>query len=131
MPQLNEIFIRSMREIRKSEQITQVDLAARVSEALGYAIDGSAITRIEKGQRPLRLDEAAAIATALGMRMQDMLPSELTLEEQIAELERDEAQAHAELNKLDHAYQEARASLTVLELRLSELRSELDAESQS
>ena len=131
MPQLNEIFIRSMREIRKSEQITQVDLAARISEALGYAIDGSGITRIEKGQRPLRLDEAAAIAMALGLRLQDMLPSELTLEEQIAELERDEAQAHAELNKLDQAYQEARASLTVLELRLGELRSELDAESQS
>ncbi len=125
MGQPSEIFARSMREIRKSEGLTQQELALRVSSILDRSVDGTTITRIEKGQRALQLDEAAAIAKALGMQLRSMIPSEVTVQEEIDELERAEAEAHYEINRLDETRHELVASLTAVELRLQELRDQL------
>lgn len=125
MAQASEIFIQSMREVRTSEGLSQVKLAARVSEILGRTLDGTAITRIEKGQRPLQLDEASAIAKALGMTLFSMIPSEHSVEEQIELLEQEEAETQAGLDRLDEQRHEVRTSLTVLELQLQELRDRL------
>jgi len=114
-----------MREIRRSEGLTQQELALRVSSILDRSVDGTTITRIEKGQRALQLDEAAAIAKALGMQMRSMIPSEVTVQEEIDELERAEGEAHYEINRLDETRHELVASLTAVELRLQELRDQL------
>lgn len=121
MPQPSEAFIQSMRENRRLQRITQVDLATLVSHELGRTIDGPTITRIEKGQRALQLDEAFAIAKALNRTLRGMLPPELTVEEEVTELERDRAVALADLRRLEITKQEIESSLTAIRSRLQEL----------
>lgn len=63
-------FGRWVRDQRKEARISQAELAARS----GLPIDASAISRIESGDRSVRLSEAVAIAGALD---QQILPSGL------------------------------------------------------
>jgi len=45
--------------------MSQAHLAAKIAEILGVNVDPSAVTRIEKQERAVRLDEAVAAARAL------------------------------------------------------------------
>lgn len=123
--QPSEVFLQQMRLIRKSEACTQADLAQRVEAHLGHTIDASTIARIESGRRSLRLDEAVAIAKALGMRLDDMLPSEYTAQEEAVRLEHELAQHHAKIDDLEREKHEMESSATVIELRLAELRDQI------
>lgn len=58
-------FARRLREVRRSVDMSQAELAERVSERLGTTIDGTAVTRIEKHVRAVKLDEAVALADVL------------------------------------------------------------------
>lgn len=51
---------------------SQRELAERLAP-LGFKVDPSAITRLEKGRRPIRVDEAVAIANVFGVSMETML----------------------------------------------------------
>ena len=118
----SDIFARRLREERSRANLSQAAFAARVSELLGYTIDGSAVTRIESTKRAVRLDEAVAIAKALGLSLVDMIPSEYSLEEEASRLEQHLAEHHAEIDRLDAAKEEVESSAAVIELRLAELR---------
>lgn len=125
MTQPSMSFIQTMRETRKSRSMTQEDLAVLASHHLGRTIDAITITRIEKGKRALQLDEAASIAKALNMTLQGMLPVELSVEDEIAELERDRAVAYADLTRLDLKRQEIETSLAGIISRQQELQDQL------
>lgn len=58
-------FARRLHEVRRSADMSQTELAERVSERLGTTIDGTAVTRIEKHVRAVKLDGAVAIADVL------------------------------------------------------------------
>lgn len=60
-------FARRLREERRSAGTSQTELAEQVSERLGTSVDGTAVTRIEKHVRAVKLDEAVALAEALGV----------------------------------------------------------------
>ena len=62
----NEVFRRRLREVREARGVSQYDLV-RELRALGYPMRQPAITRIERGQRKVSLDEAVAIAAALNV----------------------------------------------------------------
>jgi len=56
---------------RRLQRISQKDLAEHLSER-GLNVDASAISRIEKGTRAIRLSEAALIAGTLGFSLADV-----------------------------------------------------------
>lgn len=122
----SDTFIATMRKIRKSLGLTQAELAAHVSEHLGRTIDGPTMTRIETGQRPLKLDEAVAIAKVLQVPLCEMLPAEFTITEELAALEHKRAAAIAEVLKIDMRREEISAQQLRIEARLKELRSQSD-----
>lgn len=122
MTQPSEVFLEQMRLIRTSEGLSQAELAERIAPHLGHSLDASTIARVESARRSVRLDEAVAIAKALGVRLDEMIPSEYTLEEEAVRIEQSLAEIHAEVARLDTAKGEAEASAAVAELRLAELR---------
>lgn len=79
-------FAQRMRDLRNLQGISQKALADKVTELIGYAVDPTAVTRMEKnvgdlailrmekGARLIRLGEAVAIAEALGVPLAEMLP---------------------------------------------------------
>lgn len=73
-----EFFANRMRVLRNLQGISQKALAANVCARLGYTVDGTAVTRIEKGQRLIRLGEAVAIADALGVPLAELMPTDDT-----------------------------------------------------
>jgi transcriptional regulator with XRE-family HTH domain len=56
----------NLQRIREARGVSQADLAARLGK-LGLPFHQQTILKVEKGQRPLRLAEAQAIATVLGV----------------------------------------------------------------
>ena len=60
-------FARRVREERRATGMSQTGLAEQVSARLGTTIDGTAVTRIEKHVRAVKLDEAVAIAEVIGV----------------------------------------------------------------
>ena len=64
-------FGETVLEERRIQGISQKVLARELSER-GLALDASAISRIEKGTRAIRLSEAALIADLLGFSLSDV-----------------------------------------------------------
>ncbi len=59
-----EVFRRRLRETRRALDLTQVDLAARVT-AQGGVMTQTTITRLERGSRAVTVDELFSLAAAL------------------------------------------------------------------
>ncbi len=99
------LFARRLRELRAERGLSQAVLAERLS-GLGLKIDPLAILRIEKnaddpdGGRRIRLGEAALIARALGVRLEEMLRSTAPPAE---DLKRAEAELYAAVADLQHS----------------------------
>jgi transcriptional regulator with XRE-family HTH domain len=80
-------FVQNMRRLRAARGVSQTELARRVS-ALGVpGFHQQTVTRIEAGDRPVRLNESTAIAAALGTDLEQMLvdPTPEALEASLAE----------------------------------------------
>lgn len=56
--------------------MSQAELAGKISEILGVNVDPSAVTRIEKQERAVRLDEAVAAARALDVPLAVLITEE-------------------------------------------------------
>ena len=69
------------------ERIPQSHIALVLQTMHGIKLDSTAITRIEKGSRTLRLDEAVAIAAVLDQTVDEMLRPALPPKQQIEEAE--------------------------------------------
>ncbi len=67
-------FAQKVRSLRAVRGLSQKRLAGILSERSGITLDPTAITRIETGDRVIRLGEAVAIADALGVPLAAMLP---------------------------------------------------------
>jgi transcriptional regulator with XRE-family HTH domain len=64
-------FRASMMALRAAQDLSQTALANALREA-GYAFHQQTVAKIESGDRPVRLEEAYAIAEALGSSMEQM-----------------------------------------------------------
>lgn len=124
MDQTLRVFARRLRQERERAGMRQTTLAHEVSDRLGVTLDPSALTRIEKGERGVRLEEAVCIAEVLGLPLMALLTSEDdSLELEIEELQRayvDEQQRaiHAERDG-----EKARAEMARIGRKLTELES--------
>lgn len=82
--EIERSFADRVRELRFSSLMSQVELAERL-ERYGIKLDGTAITRIERGTRSVKLAEAVALAHALGSTVDGMLARQGSIDDQIAE----------------------------------------------
>lgn len=76
-PQADEsprTFGEALRRAREKAGISQRTLATRITEITGLRLDPSAVTRIETDQREPKVIEAQAIAAALGVQLDDLVP---------------------------------------------------------
>lgn len=113
--QIEAMFAQRVREVREKVGMSQVVLALKLTTRLGTKVDDSAITRLEKGSRGIRLGEAVAIASALDMTVDEMLRPALPITEQIQNAER-----HAQLTEWRAA--EAQGEHAAARARLERLR---------
>jgi transcriptional regulator with XRE-family HTH domain len=64
-PSVTDVFAQRLRSVRERKGWTQQRVAARLGE-LGTRIDRASLAKIETGRRKVSLNEAVAIAAALG-----------------------------------------------------------------
>ncbi|WP_067247009.1 helix-turn-helix domain-containing protein [Microbacterium resistens] len=132
MPTPSEIFVSNVRAARRGAALSQAELADMVTPLVGRTIDSSAVTRIERGDRAVRLDEAVAIAEVLEIPLAVLIGSiDVELELYRAELELEDAelrlrQAREEVKRREQKVMEAKERVTELHNRehLDELRAQ-------
>lgn len=84
-----------MRELREARGLSQASLAELLAGVHDIKLDGTAITRMERGGRTIRLSEAAAIAALFSVTLDQMLSPALPVEEALRRAEDHYAQAKA------------------------------------
>lgn len=72
---LEAIFARRFRQTREAMGMSQADMAREMSH-IGYRMHQTAIAKIERGDRPLRLSEAGALASIVKCRLSDIVDTE-------------------------------------------------------
>ncbi len=65
-------FASRVRQVREGRGWSQEELARRLGE-LGLRLDPTAITRMERGERSVRVEEAVVLAQALGLPLDELL----------------------------------------------------------
>lgn len=123
-PSSESILSSKLREERLKRGMTLADFAARLSEQLGGAIDKSAIARVERGERGVKLDEAVGMAKVLRLPLMSLLETEDVRDAEIlrAQAEVDNAAllleaAENDVVRYSTQLEEARARLEELERR--------------
>lgn len=127
MPTPSEIFTRRLRDLRRAAGISQSELADLVSQELSYVIYTSGMTRLERGERAVRLDEAVAIAAALGVPLGELLTSRGDVSAQRQQLERDLQLAEWQASQAEAQVEEARAGADAIRRQIQELDDEQHA----
>src|SRR5689334_13386641 len=80
----SELFAEQMRIVRERKGLNQQQIADRLEE-FGVAMDQRTISKIEQGKRGISLDDAVAIAAALGSTPADLcVPSFTGIDEDVA-----------------------------------------------
>ncbi|MFK4789864.1 helix-turn-helix domain-containing protein [Microbacterium sp. ZW T5_56] len=82
MTTVDESFGASVAKARTLRGMSQKELSSALAQ-LGMKVDAPAVSRIEKGQRSLRLTEATTVATALGVDLTDLLQEPGTIQERV------------------------------------------------
>ncbi|MEU6039766.1 helix-turn-helix transcriptional regulator [Actinomadura sp. NPDC047616] len=114
------VFAQRAREVREKLGMSQTQLSTAL-RLKGVKIDPTSITRLEKGTRGIRLDEAVAIARVFDRTVDEMLRPALPPEEQLREAEK-----QADVARWRAA--RAVAEMEVAWARLSRLRVNLDTD---
>lgn len=70
-PTAREVFARNLRRVRRLKELTQDELA------LGAEVDRAYVSRVERGAMNISLDNAEALAKAVGVPLKDMLDPDM------------------------------------------------------
>lgn len=91
----SDVFARRLRTERERQRMTQAQLARGMADFLGTPIYTTVVTRIETGDRIVRLDHAVAAAATLQIPLQALISAEdaTPAQDQIEEAERELATA--------------------------------------
>lgn len=114
-------FTRRLREERERAGISQAAIAEYLTEQLEHRVDASALSRMEKGVRAVRLDEAVAIADILGVELEALLRDRDSVDDEIDELQRDLALDEHRAAQARHEAEQAMASAEAARRRIAEL----------
>ncbi|MFJ5108145.1 MULTISPECIES: helix-turn-helix domain-containing protein [unclassified Glutamicibacter] len=127
MPEAIKVeFARRLRQERVAAGMSQTELARRISECLGTAVDGSAITRIESQGRSVKLEEAVAAAQALGVPLAVLVSGESPAEARVDELRR---RLELQQNRADAAeaeFRQAQAAMVAIEQEIDQIKAQGD-----
>lgn len=122
MPHPSEVvFAERLRAERTRAGMSQTALAKRLTDTVGYDVDGSSVTRMEKGTRRVRLVEAVVIAGVLGVPLAALLEEVDTLQDRIDEERRELILARDAVAGYEEQLQRARDSVVAIERSLAEL----------
>ncbi|MFD8156612.1 helix-turn-helix transcriptional regulator [Streptomyces malaysiensis] len=118
------IFGARVRDLRTSRGWNQDELAEQLGRIMGKKYDPTTITRLEKGRRPVSLQEAAAITRLFGSKLQDMLSGDLPeMQQWLAQTKSDLPELQVDLRGLESKVkaqqdriQMAQERITALEL---------------
>ncbi|MDQ0648600.1 transcriptional regulator with XRE-family HTH domain [Microbacterium natoriense] len=116
-----EVFARRLRRQRLEAGIAQTELALRMSRLLGGSIDGSAITRIEKMDRAVRLDEAVAAARALNVPLDALINDEESGESRLRELREELGRQQSRADAAIAEHQQAVTAMVDIEQEIKRL----------
>ena len=111
-------FGRWLRDMREERQLTQAQLASAVH------LDASAISRIEKGERSIRLAEAVALARAVDV---EILPQSLRSRIEPPEIE----QFAAELLRMKDLAADLGAQARIKQMQWEEAQAAVEAYAES
>lgn len=124
MPETSQtVFARRLRQERIAKGIAQSELARRMSARLGSAIDGSAITRVEKGERSVKLEEAVAAADILAVPLASLVTDKSPEEARIDELHRELGLQQERSDAAEAEFRQAQAAMAAIEQELGLLES--------
>lgn len=134
-PNTSAIFIRRLREERERAGLSQNALARLMSDRLAARIDPTTITRMEKGERAVKLDDAVAAAGALGLPLSELLSvTGSDLDSQLQEAHFELANAEAALEIAAEAVRLRQGNVDAIRVRLVNLQEQehavIDAEVQ-
>ncbi|MDX2948174.1 helix-turn-helix domain-containing protein [Streptomyces caniscabiei] len=109
------IIGREMRRLRERLGITQQDIAARMIKD-GFRFHQTQIAKMERGERPIRVNEWLSIAAALGTTPQEMLASALAANAEdshqdqltLADLQEQKGEVEERMLRLREEVQQAR-----------------------
>lgn len=122
------IFADRMRAERIRAGLSQNELARRLSEAAGYVVDGSSVTRMETRRRGVRLVEAVVIADVLGVPLAGLLTDESALENRMDEIRFALADAEAALGSAAEEVSRRQGTVDELREQLDDLQRQADDE---
>jgi transcriptional regulator with XRE-family HTH domain len=117
-----------LRALREAADLTQGQLAERMTQ-LGFPMHQTAIAKIERGQRPVRLNEVAAFAAALRVPVTDLLADAEGTPESEA-LWPELLTMAAQRSELTRRHDAIQAERKVLAMQQAELYSRLEAINQ-
>jgi transcriptional regulator with XRE-family HTH domain len=100
-------FANRLREERQRAGLSQAALAERLV-GMGFRIDDSAITRIEKHQRTVKLEEAVAIAQTLDVPLDTLLSDHAA---KLRELQQHLERQQSRLGEAEYEFDQARAAV--------------------
>lgn len=121
------VFAGRLRHERRAQGMSQADFAERLADLLGSAVDPSAITRIEKGDRAVRLDEAVFSAEILGMPLASMVTDEGATAFRLTELRRDLERERLRMMSAEAEYQQSELAVRDIRRMIGELEASQDA----
>lgn len=121
------VFAARMRQAREAAGMTQPELADRLHQESGIKLDATAITRMERGNRMIRLNEAVNLSAILNIRLLDLV----TMPAWTAGYSPEDMTAHAralaaEIAQIDARAAKADADMVQLELRKADLEKRRD-----
>lgn len=118
-----------LRELREHYDLTQAALAKRLDDR-GVKLDPSAIARLEKGLRSIRLNEAVTIASVMQMNVDELLRPALPPDEQVAQAKKQIDRTWWRSLAAAAEYDSAEERLRGLQKRLAEQGGDTDGERQ-
>ncbi|MFP3397351.1 helix-turn-helix domain-containing protein [Brevibacterium sp. H602] len=121
-----DTFARRLREERARADVSQTALAKRISEILGYSVDGTAVTRIERSQRAVRLDEAVAAAEALDVPLMTLLTATSSVDRRIRALRRDLELQEQRAKAAESEFQQAQSAMAHIQKEIEGLEASLE-----
>jgi transcriptional regulator with XRE-family HTH domain len=121
-------FAANMTRLREAAGISQAEMVQKLRECGWTNVHPTTISRIEKRERPVRLNEATRIASVLGQNLSRMLapPDRAGVEE---ELDRAIERVTESYNRIGEAVFWLTTDRSVLRAKLAEFRAVVDRES--
>lgn len=108
-------FGRRVREEREARHWTQDGLASLLRQGTPLRLDPTAVTRLERGTRAIRLNEAVYLAQMFGLLVTDMLGPAVPLDAAIERAEAQIDQERARVRQAESSLKAAKDNLARLE----------------